>query len=456
MPLRCVVAALAALLACLSGAALAEPEPLIASAELVEPSLLNGPGFRVEQQARLHGLQARFMIRTEWGDIEAHSVEMLALRVAEMPALGALMATDLGEVLTRAGLDEMAAPWRSARALGEAPVERIARLPEGVLRYFSARLRGWGARAQRLGKRIDQRLSHAGSAYEGLQLDADADAQAAAESSSPVEAPWWDKPVDELGRLLRSEAGHGRARRAIAAAFGVDPASSNPLLRQRLDQLAWAVASQRLLYEQALNLAAPGLALAIGQLQQAESLSAAPQDDDRRRDNAQRLERWTSDPDLIFYLAQRGAYPPELLAELLDELDRLAPSAGVEAALEVARMARGEDEARFVIQALRLLQAPRAERGGTGELVAVGALLGWRDAGGEFFLALPVDQLSWIPRVGDYFDHAQVARFPRRTVLIAGAVSARAERQITRRGWSLLAFVRYPGSPPYRNPAEAR
>lgn len=452
MPIRSVAACLAALLACLSFAAHAEREPRMASAELVEPSLLNGPGFRVEQQARLRGLQARFLIRTDWGEIEADSVELLALRVAEMPALGALMAADLSEVLARAGLDEMAAPWRSAVALGEAPLQRAARLPEGVLRYFSARLRGWGERAQRLGKRIEQRLSHEGSAYEGLQLDAGAE-QAATEAPS-VDEPWWDKPVDELGRLLRSEAGHGRARRTIAAAFGVDPSTSNPLLRQRLDQLAWAVASQRLVYEQALNLAAPGLAQAMAQLQRAETLSREPDETALRDDNAQRLGRWTSDPDLVFYLARRGAYPPGLLAELLDELDRLAPRRGAEAALEVARMAEGEAEARFVIQALRLLQAPRAERSG-GELIAIGALLGWLDDSGEFRLALPVDHLSWLPRVAAYFDHAQVTRFPRRSALIAGAATPRAEREMTRRGWSVLLQVRYPGAPPYRSRAEA-
>lgn len=444
--MRVGYAALAALLACQSGTASAEREPHLASVELVEPSLLTGPGFTVDQHARLHGLQARFTLRTQWGELEAESVELLALRVAEMPALSALMAADLTTLLGDAGLDELAAPWHSMRALGAAPVERIASLPGGVLRYFTSRLRDWGERAQRLGKRIEHSLSHEGSPYDGLQLQAAAPA-------SLTDEPWWDTPVDELGRLLRAEAGHGKARRAIAAAFGVDPATSNPLLRQRLDQLAWAVASQRLLYDQALSLAVPGLAQAIGELQRVESLSGAVPEDGLRRANAQRLERWTSDPDLVFGLAQRGAYPPGLLAELLDELDRLAPRRGAEAALEVARMAEGEAEARFVVQALRLLQAQRAERS-SGELVAVGAVLGWLDDGGEFSLALPVDRLSWIPSVAGYFDHARVARFPRRTALIAGGASPRAERGMIRRGWSVLLHVRYPGAPPYRRSGE--
>ncbi|MCK7593182.1 hypothetical protein [Pseudomarimonas salicorniae] len=438
---------LAAAASCAQGG---EKEPVLASADLVQPALLAGPGFQVEGETRLAGLQARFVIRTEWGELRADSVEMLALRVGEMPQLAALMSADLTEVLGQAGLDELTKPWRSAKALTDEPVERLARLPGGVLRYFTHRLRDWGQRARRLGKRIDERISHEGSPYDGLQLD-----EAVPKEARPEE-PWWDAPVDEVGRLLRSEAGHGRARRAIAQAFGIDPSTSHPLIRQRLDELAWAVASQRLAYDQALGLALPVVAQVIGELQRAESLTRLPDEDSLRLRNEERLGRWTGDPDLRFALAHRSAFPATLMDELLDELDRLAPQGGAEAALEVARMAEGEAEARFVLHALRLLQAPRAERLGAGELVAVGALLGWRDAGGEFFLALPVDHLSWIARVADYFDHAQVARFPRRTVLIAGGVSPRAERQITRRGWSLLAFVRYPGSPPYRDPAEAR
>lgn len=446
--------AAAALLAALSAAATAatEAEPLLAAADLVEPSLLAGPGFRVAPQARLQGLQARFVIETDWGPLPADSVEMLALRVAEMPQLAALMAADLGAVIAESGLDDIAAPLRAARALGSAPMQRLAQLPGGVLRYFSHRLRGWGERARRLGQRLDERISHEGSPYAGhgwSQADS-----APAEGADAAE-PWWDAPVDELGRLLRSEAGHGSARRAIAQAFGVDPASSNPLLRERLDQLAWAVASQRLLLDRALGLAAPGLAQALSELERAEALTDGEDPPSLRRDNEARLTRWTADRALAYALAWRGAYPPTLLGELLDELDRLAPRAGAEAALEIARMAGGEAEARFVIQALRLLQAPRAEGGRGGELVAVGALLGWHDSAGEFFLALPVDHLSWIPRVRAYFDHARVSRHPRRTVLVAGGLSAEAERQITRRGWSLLSFVRYPGSPPFRSPAEA-
>lgn len=39
---------------------------------------------------------------------------------------------------------------------------------------------------------------------------------------------------------MPSELGFGSAKRALAARLGVDPYSGNPVLRERLDKLAWA------------------------------------------------------------------------------------------------------------------------------------------------------------------------------------------------------------------------
>lgn len=426
----------------------AEREPTLRAADLVDASLLAGPGFRVDPEVRMHALQARFVIHTDWGVLQADSVEMLALRVGEMPAVGALYARDLGEALKVAGIDELLAPAEAAKAIGRDPLGRLARLPAGILRYFETRLQSFGDKARRLGDRLDRAISHDGDPYRGLSA-------VEATKEDGEDEPWWDKPVDEVGRLLRSESGHGTARRKLAESFGIDPGTSNPLLRARLDQLAWAIAGQHLAWDYALTLAAPGLTQAIGELSRVEDLTRAPPPEAIRRRNEQRLERWSADPDLRFRLAWRGAFSPALLGELLDQLERLAPRKGGEALLEQALMARSEAEARYLIQSLRLLQAPRAEGSGQGELLALGNLVGFRDDSGEFFLPLAVDRLSWIPEVRHWFDHVQVAQHVRRTVLVAGEISPRAQRAITRRGWSLLPHVDYPGAPPYLRPGAA-
>jgi hypothetical protein len=422
----------------------AESEPTLAAADLVQPSLLTGPGYRVQPRAELRGLQARFWVDSDWGAFPVDSVELLALRIAEMPAVEALHAEGVTDSLTGTGIDALATPAKSLVALASDPVGAASRVPQGLLRYFGDRVRKVGDRARRVGDRLDKAVFHDGAPDDGPGF-----------GDSPANAlptPWWDKPANELGRLLRSQAGHGAARREIAAAMGIDPWTGNPLLRARLDQLAWAVAGGRMAADRLIALASAGTSSTLSIIERAAQISAEAPPEDLRRQAAARLEQWTADDDLVYALAWRGAFPPPRLHMLIERIERLDPAAGVESLLESARLADNEIEARFVINALDMLlnngESPVRE----GTLKPVGALVAYAATDGEFLLPLPVDRLSWTPEVATWFDHAQVSSHERRTVLVAGAVSERAARELTDRGWSIRAHYRWPDAPPYQLP----
>jgi hypothetical protein len=419
-----------------------EAEPVLAAAELVEPVLLTGPGYRLHPRVAVHGLQARFWLETRWGAFPVDSVDVLALRIAEIPALEALHAEGVTKVLASSGIEALGIPLQAAVTLASDPIGSIARAPAGVLRYLGQRWRKLEDRSRRLGHRVDQAVFHHGSP---------ADRERGKDTAT---APWWNKPVGEAGRLLRSQAGHARARQQVAAEFGIDPWTGNPLLRTRLDQLAWAVASGRIASGELITLASAGAAEALSAIERAAEITADSTDDPRRV-AAVRLERWTADDDLIYALAWRSAFPPPRLVQLLDRLDELAPASGAEALLEAAAMADSEVEARFVLNALDMLLHDPDHPPRGGELLAAGALFGYRATDGELVLPLPVDRLSWTAEVEAWFDHVRISDHPRRSVRVSGAISERAEQQLTRRGWSLRAFSRWPGSPPYRRPGSA-
>ncbi|HVJ63557.1 MAG TPA: hypothetical protein VM555_12700, partial [Tahibacter sp.] len=79
-----------ALLLATTLAAAGEPEPVLDAAAIVQPSLLSGPNYSVAPQAQVHGFMARFDVTTPFGPLVATSVEMLAVRAAELPAIEAL------------------------------------------------------------------------------------------------------------------------------------------------------------------------------------------------------------------------------------------------------------------------------------------------------------------------------------------------------------------------------
>lgn len=436
---------LALLMLLLPLAARAEPEPVLAAADLVEPSLLTGPGYRVHSRVELRGLQARFWVETDWGTFAVDSVELLALRISELPAVEALHAEGITDALTDTGIDAVVKPFKSVVAMASDPLGSAARAPAGVLRYLGDRWRKFEDRGRKLGDRLDRALFH-----DGAPNDTPRTAQV-----DTLPDPWWDKPVDEGSRLLRSEAGHGRARREIAAAFGIDPWTGNPLLRARMDELAWAVAGGRMATEWLIGAASAGTASAISVIGRAAELTAEAPERDPRRVAAERLAAWTADEDLIYALAFRGAFPPPRLARLLDGIDALAPRSGAEALLDAARLADNEVESRFVLNALDMLRHADQHPVAAGDLLAAGSLIAYRAADGELLLPLPVDRLSWTEEVAAWFDHAEISDHPKRSVLVAGSISEEAARELTRRGWSLREYQRWPDAPPYRKPGEA-
>lgn len=421
-----------------------EREPTLPAAELVEPALLAGPRFRVHPYARFEGLQAQFVIETDWGPLDAPSVELLARRIAEMPLLEALHSESIMAALADAGVDSVGNPLSTLAGISRDPVGSAARAPGGVIRMLGDRVRSISDRARRIGRRIDGALFHEGSPKGGEPSLA-----------RETQAPWWDAPVDEVGRLLRSEAGHDRARREIARAMGIESWSGNPLMRERLDTLAWAVASGRLGSERIIALVSAGAVDVLSAIGTAERITAEPGPEDQRRLAEARLQRWTSDPDLLYGLAWRSAYPPPMLHALLDRIEALQAEAGVEALLDTARLAETEVEALFVSNALQLLLHNGDVVVPGGQIRPVGRLVGYLAAEGEFLLPLAVDRLSWTPEVQRWFNHVQVSEHSRRTVLVAGSISPLAERALTRRGWSLRSHVRWPDAPPHRRPGDA-
>ena len=78
-----------------------ESEPVLDAATLVRPSLLSGPGFSVEPRVEVRGYMGNFTITTSIGRLGADSVEVLAERIAEIPALEVRMAIRMPQAMAR-------------------------------------------------------------------------------------------------------------------------------------------------------------------------------------------------------------------------------------------------------------------------------------------------------------------------------------------------------------------
>lgn len=434
----------------------AEREPRLPAAELANPALLAGPGYVVEPQARLHGFQARFTIRTDWGVIEAESVEMLGLRIQEMPAVQAIHEASVSGVLADVAAQGGVGPARSLWNVATRPVESVVGIPRGVGRYFRETWTKWRDRGRKLDHRFEQAIWHDGdptdSADAAMAAHREAEVREGVEALGPAEGQddaWYDRPARELTRAVRGEIGYGNTRRRIAQRLGVDPYTSNPLIRERLDRLAWAAAIGRLGTDRLWSVITAGASDVLGPAGRIDALVLSEAPADLRARNEAILRERVLDRELRYVFLYRSALSPTQQVRLVDLLEGFDPASGAEALLETALMADNELEARFVVNALEMIQAHYGESARGGDFVPRGATLAYRLPNGELVLPMPLDRLSWTRNMARWFDQPGIGDQRWRTVLLAGTASELAERELTARGWSIVQRQPWPGSPPY-------
>jgi hypothetical protein len=217
-----------------------EEEPVVDAASLVEPALLSGPGFSVDPHVELRGYMAHFKLDTRFGSFDAPSVEILAEREAELPALELLDAATHSEAFTRAAGDRFASTGKSLARIVMHPVDTITGIPSGVARFLRDKLVKLGNQAQTLSDRAARKLGSSGNPYpsdDGPMTDARA---GDAEDAPPKKRKnWFTRVTSEGERFVKREIKYNTIKREIAKRLGIDPYSSNPYVQERLSSLAW-------------------------------------------------------------------------------------------------------------------------------------------------------------------------------------------------------------------------
>lgn len=426
-----------------------ESEPTLDAAMLVEPSLLSGPGFSVERRVEVRGYMAHFTINTSLGRLGADSVEVLAERVAEIPALMALDQVTGSEAFAQAAGSKFGG---IAKAFGNVflhPVKTVVGIPSGVARYLRNRVVKVGDQAQSLSDRAARRMGADGDPYaagDGPMTDSRDD-----DAVRPDRA-WYGGAGAEVGREVKRQLSYSRMKRDLARQLGIDPYTANPYIHIRLDSLAWVASSGNYAATAAIGSITGGAGVAISETTRISDVVWTQDPDDIKRRVGERLQDHVGDEFVIRQFLRRGVYTPTLQLALLDAIDVLKPKAGVDRLLELAIGARSELEARFLVNALRMLVAHPQRRTG-GSFVPVGAGLVWQLDDGSMVLALPVDQLSWTAELAEFFDRSEF-RIVNKTVLLAADASLASRRELSRRGWNIQTHLRWPGSPPYASDAE--
>ena len=430
-----------------------EAEPVLDAASLVQPALLSGPGFSIDPHVELRGYMAHFSLTTSAGPLIADSVEILAVREAELPALDALDKATRSDAFLHAAGNRLVDTGRALSQIVMHPLDTVLGIPAGVARYFGNRLKKIGSQSQALSDRAARTLGNNGNPYpsnDGPMTDARVHDKG--ETTKPKKH-WYTRIGGEAEREVKRQLKYNQVKRELAQRLGVDPYSGNPMVQEKLSSLAWVGSGGNFSAGTALGTIGGIGAIALSNGSRLNDVVWKLSPDDLRARNGERLRAYCRDNLLIRQFLRRGAFSPTLQTALVDALDELKPAAGGDALLELGMTANSELEARFLVNALRLIAAHLQARAKAGTVQSVGAGLAYATVDGGLLLPLPVDRLSWTPQVREFLDRPEF-RVNNKTVLIGGDASLAARRGLGDRGWNIVTRAPWPGAPPYAKSGE--
>jgi hypothetical protein len=423
-----------------------EVEPVVDAVSLVQPALLSGPGFSVDPHVELRGYMAHFMLDTPVGPLDADSVEILADREAELPAIDAIDKVTRSDAFVKAAGAKFVATGTSLGRIVMHPIDTVLGIPAGVARYFGNKIRKVATQAQTASDRVVKELGTSGNPYPsdaGPMTDA-----RGGDGGSKREKHWYSSVTSEAGREIKRQLKYSEVKRQLAKDLGIDPYTGNPYVQERLSELAWVGTGGNFSATSALGAVGGVGATVLSNGGRINDVVWKLSPDDLRARNNERLRAYCRDEFLMRQFLRRGVFSPTLQTGLVDALDQLGPAGGGDALLELGMTAHSELESRFVVNALRMTAKYLGDRAHGGQLRPIGAGLAYEAADHELVLPLPVDYLSWTTEVRDFLDRAEF-RVTDKTVLIGGGASLAARRALTERGWNILVRAPWPGAPPY-------
>ena len=186
-----------------------ENPPTLPAGVLAPATLISGAGFQVNSPVPTDGLLAHFILQSDVGTFPANSVEMLRIRVAEIPAIVELTQTSKSKGFADALATNAVRPVQAAGQMIMHPVDTVQGLPAGVGRFFGRV--GLGA----------QRIQEA--------------------ATGPEDASGGEKAEEvakRTGQATRDVFGYEQERRELAKKLHVDPYTTNPILSKQLDDFA--------------------------------------------------------------------------------------------------------------------------------------------------------------------------------------------------------------------------
>jgi hypothetical protein len=404
-----------------------EAPPMLEAAALLPAQTLKGEHYTVSRDVTGDGFLLDYVLLSDFGPFRARGPGVLSQRIHEIDALAALKTMEDSEAFRKGFADASKDTARDFRAIATSPVDTLTGIPSGVGRFFERTTLAASTGIRQLG--------HLQAAHEGKTAPEGPGAKLPGKDGpEPAVLPSVGGETARLtGRVAADTFGYDRVRRMIAREVQVDPYTTNPALKERLDELA------RTAFAGNLGIAVIKAALpATLAVDTAGTLSTFVWDTlpgDLRVDNKKRLLALGASEDAVNTLLAKHWFTMSAQTRFAHALSRVKGVPGATEALAFADSVVSEEQALFVVNTVEMLAHYHEHQAPLTAILARGTLMG-RTGTGETVVVAPVDYLTWSGQLERFLDHDDV-RSGKRSAWLSGRASPVARKALEEAGWGL-------------------
>lgn len=334
------------------GAGAVEAPPTLRASAILPKSMLTAPNCRVDETVRNDGYLNTYTLHTPQGDLKVLSTALLGQRLQECAAIVAMDKVE------------------PAGQFGDAVKEKGKNTVKGAVNLVTRPLATVGSALSGVGKMFQR-------AEESL-----VESKASKYEDNPAAAA----------------LGYSRSKRDIAKHFGVDPYSTNPFVKERLDRLAGADFAGSLLATGA-SAAVPG-AVGVGVSVAGTSkwltdMDVALPPADLRRMNRDKLAAMGVPADLAEAFIDNTDLSPVHQTLLVNALAAMSRTANREAFIAFCLSTDSEDLALFRERMALMFASYDSRKEHLVRFERVGRFVAGRTQSGRLVLCFPLDMLVW-------------------------------------------------------------
>jgi hypothetical protein len=376
-----------------------ETPPVLKASAVLPADVRAGANHRVEDRVTNDGYMNHYAISSRFGDLKASSTADLRKKVQELNAV-ALMEKVRGS-------EEYERSLKSSGTAAAAGMKNLVTNPAGAITGAAT---GVGKIFRQTGEAI------AGTPH------------------SQGEDP-----------ALQEISGFSKTKRDYAYHFGVDVYSDNPILQERLNELAKVGYLGGLTVGAAMALIPGGVGLAVSASNTTRLLNdvmRASSPSDLRRMNREKLQAMGVSQDVADLFVTNTAYSPRRQTTLVAALDRMSGTADRHVFVRFSAAADDPEVAYFRQRQAEMYAGYHSHVTPIERFVPLGQVVAGRTKAGALVVAAPVDYLVWTHSVAALAegasDDAQALKGSKiKELWVAGKLSPLARKSLHGLGWTV-------------------